>query len=617
MKNKIIILALCSLIAVSMILASCAAKSTSITTQTSTTETTQIISTTSTTTSAQTTTTTSSATVNVSTTSTGNWWDSLGIPQYGGTMTIAEPADFTNWDPYNANPLPTPMSAYLQTIYTDNWLLSPAQYNFRIRPAVIDDMVGQLCTAWSWPTPTTMEFTLRQGIYWDNLPPANGREFTSADVVYDEDRLYGLGGGFTTPSPFQSKKNLLSVTAVNEFTVDFNWSAAASPEYEIESMTSFATGACFACPDVIQQDGNASNWHHAIGTGPFILTDWVDSAQATFIANPNYWGYDERYPQNRLPYISELDVLIISNQNLSLAALRVGKIAALENLSSTAAQGLKQTNPELTEQMLPGSSNDTLAMDNNTAPFNNINVRIALQKAIDLPTLAATYYNGTSPYPSSQQANTVIGGWAYTYPNWTSALQQSYAYDPATAKQLLAAAGYPNGFTTNIIGETGGISTDLLNIVQSYYAAVNVTMNIQMMDTATWTNYVWTQKEATQMSSRGGGELGQIAEPLSCFSFLANNTGGNAELINDATYQNLYNEAIGAPTTALAKQYVYQANQYVAAEHWCVCLLVENTYGAYEPWLNGDYGQYDALTSGQVGPHQLGFYCARFWLTPH
>jgi len=600
-----------------MVLASCTAKSTSITTQTSTTETTPIISTTSTTTSAQTTTTTTSTAVSVTTTSTGNWWDTLGTPQYGGTLTIAEPGNFTNWDPYNSSPLPTCMSAYLQTMYTDIWTMNPSAYNYVVRPSVVDDMQGELCQSWEWSDPQTMVFHLRHNIYWDNLPPANGRQFVAADVAYHLNRLYGLGGGFTTPSPYQSKKNLLSVTVIDSFNVALNWSAAASPEYEVENMTSFATGQCYECPDVVQAAGNANNWHTAIGTGPYIVTDWVDSAQATLVANPNFWGVDERYPQNKLPYIKQLDILIIANSNLSLAALRTGKIGALEALTYETAKGLKQTNPELTQVVLPGTSNDSLAMDTAVAPFNNISVRIALQKTIDLTTLAATYYNGTSPYPASQNGNQVVGGWAYTYPDWTQTLKDTYSYDAAAAKTLLAGAGYPNGFTTNIIAQTGGISPDLLNIVQSYFAAVNVTMNIQMMDSATWTNYVWTQHKATQMSSRGGGELGQISEPLSDFAFLAANTGGNAEMINDPTYENLYKQAVSAPTTALAKQYVYQTNVYVAAQHWALCLLVPNLNAAYEPWFHGYAGQFDAIACGNVGPHKLGFFCSRFWLTPH
>ena len=56
-------------------------------------------------------------------------------------------------------------------------------------------------------------------------------------------------------------------------------------------------------PEAVKQWGNLNDWHHAIGTGPFILTDFVAGSSATMVKNPNYWGYDERYPQNKLPYI--------------------------------------------------------------------------------------------------------------------------------------------------------------------------------------------------------------------------------------------------------------------------------------------------------------------------
>ena len=40
-----------------------------------------------------------------------------------------------------------------------------------------------------------------------------------------------------------------------------------------------------------------------VGTGPFELTDWVDGVSYSYTKNPNYWGYDPKYPENRLPYI--------------------------------------------------------------------------------------------------------------------------------------------------------------------------------------------------------------------------------------------------------------------------------------------------------------------------
>jgi len=70
------------------------------------------------------------------------------------------------------------------------------------------------------------------------------------------------------------------------------------------------------------------NWHNAIGSGPFMLTDYVDSSSATYVANPNYWGFDFRWPKNKLPYLSQYKLLIIPAAPTAEAAMRVGKIDA-------------------------------------------------------------------------------------------------------------------------------------------------------------------------------------------------------------------------------------------------------------------------------------------------
>lgn len=102
MKSKLIVGCLGSLIAVSLLLASCASTTATTTTTTaSATTSTNITTTTSTTMPLSTTPTSSTAvTVTSTTTSTGNWWDSLGAPQYGGTLTYRIPSDITSFDPY-------------------------------------------------------------------------------------------------------------------------------------------------------------------------------------------------------------------------------------------------------------------------------------------------------------------------------------------------------------------------------------------------------------------------------------------------------------------------------------------------------------------------------------
>ena len=50
-------------------------------------------------------------------------------------------------------------------------------------------------------------------------------------------------------------------------------------------------------PDVIEQHGDAKDWRNLVGTGPFMLTDYVEGSSLTFEKNPNYWGFDEKYPE--------------------------------------------------------------------------------------------------------------------------------------------------------------------------------------------------------------------------------------------------------------------------------------------------------------------------------
>ena len=56
-------------------------------------------------------------------------------------------------------------------------------------------------------------------------------------------------------------------------------------------------------PEVIKEKGDLLDWRNMVGTGPFELTDWVDGVSYSYTKNPNYWGYDPKYPENRLPYI--------------------------------------------------------------------------------------------------------------------------------------------------------------------------------------------------------------------------------------------------------------------------------------------------------------------------
>ena len=82
---------------------------------------------------------------------------------------------------------------------TGHWTRQYSTINLDFRPS--DYVKGYLAESWEFTDPSTFVVHLRQGIHWQNIPPVNGREFTADDVVYHYDRMFGLGDGFTKPSP--------------------------------------------------------------------------------------------------------------------------------------------------------------------------------------------------------------------------------------------------------------------------------------------------------------------------------------------------------------------------------------------------------------------------------
>ena len=154
-------------------------------------------------------------------------------------------------------------------------------------------------------------------------------------------------------------------------------------------------------PEVIKEHGDLSDWRNVVGTGPFELTDWVEGSSMTWIKNPNYWGYDEKYPENRLPYLDGLQMLVMPEEATRVAALRSAKIDLLAAFLGWSAlssmdqvDSLRKTNPELVLEPFSFRSSTSWTANSRRPPFDDVRVRHALQMALDLDTINATYWKG-------------------------------------------------------------------------------------------------------------------------------------------------------------------------------------------------------------------------------
>ena len=545
----------------------------------------------------------------------GNWWDKLGKPQYGGEMVIRATRNIVSFDPYFTEKLTSIYGGWMERLVSDDWSMNPVVWDYKIPWHPSKYMKGQLAESWEFPKPGTHIVHLRKGIHLQNIPPANGREFIADDVVFHYNRMYALGGGFTNPSPYHGVigfKDLISVTAPDNYTVVFKWKTS-NRESIMETLHGVMQGECLENPEAVEKWGDLDDWHHAIGTGPFFLKDYVSESHATLVRNPDYWGYDERYPENKLPYVDAIKYLIIPDNAAALAAMRAGEIDLVTSVTSAEAQSMQTTNPEIVQISFPRTQALTIQPANDKPPFNDLRVRKAMQMAIDLSTIAKGYYHGTvDPYPSTITSRE-MKGWGFPYEEWPKDLKFEYSYNPPAAKKLLADAGYPNGFKTTIVADVEW-DMKLLPIIKSYFADVGIDMKIQPMEHNAMLTFVEIDRKH-ELVWREYGPLGHNYSPLGAIARLNSNHLPNWLGINDPIIDAFYPKALEANSEDELKPILKDVNERVARQHFVISLLQPPTsYCLHQPWLKGYHGQIHSLWMGMGGPSRLSLYGARFWI---
>jgi peptide/nickel transport system substrate-binding protein len=385
-----------------------------------------------------------------------------------------------------------------------------------------------------------------------------------------------------------------------------------NPEFVTETLQTPGSATSIENPEAVKLWGDVLDWHHAIGTGPFIVKDFVAGSSATLVKNPNYYGYDERYPQNKLPYVDSVKYLIIPNDATALAAMRTGKIDLMEQMNLQQAQMVQKTNPEIAQVGIPQGNGTTIDPRNDMKPFSDVNVRKALQMAIDLPSIAKNYYGGTTDPSPLSLTSMYMKGWGWPYDQWPQSLKDEYAYNPTGAKKLLADAGYPGGFKTNIV-VSSDFDMDLLQVVKSYFTAIGVDMEIRPMDTVAWSAFVVTSHKNDAMSARAAGNLGLGLYPLRQFTRFQVGQAGNMAMVNDPVFEAFYTKALAATTVNEVKSILRDTNEYIARNHFDISLLKPMQYSLCQPWVKGYNAQY-GISSYPNGPQLLFLYGARFWI---
>jgi peptide/nickel transport system substrate-binding protein len=450
-------------------------------------------------------------------------------------------------------------------------------------------LMGNIAQSWSFQeNPLSLTITLKQGIMWTGNSTIGmvARELTAADCAASATRQYTAPGNVGFFGTW-----IKDCVVVSPFVFKYDFST-----YDGDWPFFLLYGGGLAFPQAPESiAAGASNWRNAVGTGPFILSDFVDGSSVTYTRNPNYWGTATiNGKQYQEPLINTLVYLIIPDPSTQIAALQSGKLDLNVNVPYIDATTLAKQTPNLIQEKYFADSiynfrANRLASGN---PLGNLQVRQALFMATDFNSIATDVYGGGDilAWPVCR------GNPSYTpLEDESSQIQTLFNYNPTQAKQMLAAAGYPNGFTTTLsIDSSIAQEADDAQIIASDWAQIGVTVNIQALNRVALV--------AIKNSATFAGYLAypiataNVFTPLQWFQNIDQGpTYGAAEQLNiEAT------TALDEPDSTIAQTDVTQFCKDALLD--CGFLPMTNPYvlNCYWPWLENYYGEVDAAYQSQI-----------------
>jgi peptide/nickel transport system substrate-binding protein len=338
-----------------------------------------------------------------------------------------------------------------------------------------------LAVSWtSSPDAKLWTFNLRPGVSFSDGTPWNAdaavfdlRRILDSKFQYYDANDAGLLAFYTT--------NLDSVAKVDDMTVTV---AAKTPDAFVPTDMPFLT---MGSPTALVKEGK-DFVNHPVGSGPFMMTSMVVGQSLTMVPNPHYWG--------PAPKLDKVVLRPIPDATARVTALRNGEVNWIEFPAPDAIQPLKSSGFTLYEE--PYSHIWPWVFDTTKGPLKDVRVRQALNYAIDRQSMVRNILQGTGT-PAQQYIPKPDTGY--------DPKNDTLTYDPAKAKQLLADAGYPNGFTMSVVYPASGsgnmVPIPMDQFMQSELAKIGVTVKLIQIE---WSTMV-TDYAADKISNGADAEM--------------------------------------------------------------------------------------------------------------
>jgi peptide/nickel transport system substrate-binding protein len=310
-----------------------------------------------------------------------------------------------------------------------------------------------LATSWSPNKDSTVwTFKLRPNVKFHD-----GQVMDADDVVYSFKNLSDPDQASNALSAYSGILSPDGVRKVDDMTVAFHLEAAMGSFPYLVSSDVYNS---VVVPDGTDYEG----WQKTfLGTGPWKMKNYDQGARCVFEANPDYW--------NGAPYLDEIEFRFYPGQPPQILAMQGGQLDVISSFAPQGAQALI-SKPEFTVMQLESAIHQQLSMRTDKAPFDDARVRRAIALALERPALVEAMAAGMGQVGNDSP-------FAPIYPSTDTSIPQR-EQDLEQAKQLLADAGHPDGFTTQMFAPSIKEVPQLAQAIAAEAAKIGVTIELKM-----------------------------------------------------------------------------------------------------------------------------------------
>jgi peptide/nickel transport system substrate-binding protein len=297
-------------------------------------------------------------------------------------------------------------------------------------------LTGSLAESWEiTKDPVGVKFHIRKGVMWTgnkNIGMAP-REFTAEDAAfalnrYRDGKQAGKIKHFIDSGAFKAVDKYTLQATFKTFNAAWAWIigyALYSPMYP---------------PEVVK--AGPMDWRNAVGTGPFILSDYADGSYVTYQKNPNWWNKEQTINGKKYatPFIDELSFPIITSPAAQLAAIRTGQVDLATMVPVTNEQTLRSTSPDLNIKKMPSGRAMDLVFNSTKGPSQDLAFRRAIMVGLDEQAIVNAVLPGGTI--GGQPYSRYLGNNIFTpIEEMPKEIAELYGYDPQRAKEMITQAG--------------------------------------------------------------------------------------------------------------------------------------------------------------------------------